>query len=118
MSVGINSMALDFMVQPMVGICAFGFNTGIYVGLDFGGSVVKQSSIALTACKAGYMNAKVFSGVGYQLAGPFVAVVNTVLSAFTKYRIDQSGTLIKGPEATILDESTQAPPGCASAAKT
>jgi len=117
-SVGINSMALSFMVQPMVGIGAFGFNTGIYVGLDFGGSVVKQSSIALTACKAGYMNAKVFSGVGYQLAGPFVAVVNTVLSAFTKYRIDQSGTLIKGPEATILDESTQAPPGCASAAKT
>jgi hypothetical protein len=117
-SVGINSMALDFMVQPMVGIGAFGFNTGIYVGLEFGGSVVKQSSIALTACKAGYMNGKVFSGVGYQLAGPFVAVVNTVLSAFTKYRIDQSGTLIKGPEATILDESTQAPPGCASAAKT
>ncbi len=116
-SVGINSMALSFMVQPMVGIGAFGFNTGVYVGLDFGGSVVKQASIGFP-CKAGYMNAKVFSGVGYQLSGPFVAVVDTVLKAFTKYQIDQTGTLIKGPEATIMNESTQAPPGCASSAKT
>ena len=116
-SVGINSMALDFMVQPMVGIGAFGFNTGVYIGVDFGGSVVSQSSIAIP-CRAGYMTGKVYSGVGYQLAGPFVAFVNTVLSSFTSYRIDQSGTLIPGPEADILNEVTQIPSGCASAAKT
>jgi hypothetical protein len=64
------------------------------------------------------MNARVFSGVGYQLAGPFVAVVNAVLTAFTRYRIDQTGTLIKGPEATIMNEATLSPPGCARAAPT
>jgi hypothetical protein len=116
-SVGINSMALDFMVQPMIGIGAFGFNTGVYVGVDFGGSVVSQSSIA-SPCRAGYMTGKIYSGVGYQLAGPFVAFVNTVLSTFTSYRIDQSGTLIAGPEADILNEVTQIPSDCASAAKT
>jgi hypothetical protein len=115
-SVGINSMAISFMVQPMIGIGAFGFNTGVYVGLDFGGSVVKQANIAYP-CKAGYMNAKVFSGVGYQLSAPFVTVVNAVLAVFSKYRIDQSGTLIPGPHADIMNETTQGPPGCASAAK-
>ena len=33
-SVGINSLALSFKVEPMVGIGAFGFNTGVYVGLE------------------------------------------------------------------------------------
>ncbi len=112
-SVGINSMALGFMVQPMVGIGAFGFNTGVYVGVDFGGSVVKQSSIALADCRAGYINAKVYSGVGYQLSGPFVKFVNTVLAAFTRYRLDESGTLIKGPEAEIMHGDTQIPKNCA-----
>jgi hypothetical protein len=112
-SVGINSMALGFMVEPMVGIGAFGFNTGVYVGVDFGGSVVKQSSVALVDCRAGYINAKVYSGVGYQLSGPFVKFVNTVLSAFTRYRLDQSGTLIKGPEADIMHGDTQIPKNCA-----
>jgi hypothetical protein len=113
-SVGINSMALGFMVQPMIGIGAFGFNTGVYVGLDFGGSVVKQSSVALVDCRAGYINAQVYSGVGYQLSGPFVKFVNTVLSAFTRYRLDESGTLIKGPHAEIMHGDTQIPRNCAS----
>jgi len=111
-SVGINSMNITFMVQPMVGIGAFGFSTGVYVALTFGGDVVKQSSIALP-CKEGFMRVSMDSGVGYQLAGPFVAFVNTILSSFTKYRLEKNGTLIPGPHADLMNENTQAPPGCA-----
>ena len=113
-SVGINSMNLTFNVQPMVGIGAFGFTTGVYVDIIFGGDVVKQSNIA-SPCKVGYMRASADAGVGYKLPGPLVAFINTLLSSFTRYRLDQKGSLISVPKppATLLQTSTELPSGCA-----
>jgi hypothetical protein len=81
----------------MIGIGAFGFNTSVFVGVDFTGSVVKQANIAMTRCRASHMNGSLDSGVGYHLPGPLVKLVNNVLSVFTKCRIEKTGTLIKGP---------------------
>jgi hypothetical protein len=113
-SVGINSLALSFKVEPMVGIGAFGFNTGVYVGLSFGGSVVKQSSVALSQCRGGYMNGVLGGGVGYQLPAKFVAVLNGILSVFTKYRITGTGHLFEVPGYQFMKIDEDFPSGCAS----
>jgi hypothetical protein len=113
-SVGINSLALSFKVEPMVGIGAFGFNTGVYVGLSFGGSVVKQSSVALSQCRGGYMNGVLNGGVGYQLPAKFVAVINGILSVFTKYRITGTGHLFEVPDYQFMKLDEDIPTGCAS----
>ena len=113
-SVGINSMVVTFAVKPMVGIGAFGFNTGVFVSITFNGSVIKQSDIAPPRCRAGYMNGRIDSGVGYQLPAAFVKVVNGVLSVFTRYRIEGSGTLIPGPEGEFMNLPAEVPAGCLS----
>jgi hypothetical protein len=108
-SVGINSMILTFNIQPMVGIGAFGFTTGLYVDIDFGGDVVRQSDVALP-CREGFMRAGIDAGVGYKLPGPLVAFVNTLLKSFTRYQIDRTGSILQWPtdgsKITLLGEKT------------
>lgn len=111
-SVGISSMNLTFRIQPMVGIGAFGFTTGVFVGISFGGDVVKQSSIA-SPCREGFMRVNVDSGVGYKLSGPFIDFVNTILKSFTRYRLDKEGVLIPGPNADLMKQKTEIPDTCA-----
>jgi hypothetical protein len=113
-SVGINSMLVTFAVKPMVGIGAFGFNTGVYVSITFNGSVIKQSDIAPPRCRAGYMNGRIDSGVGYQLPAAFVKIINGVLSVFTRYRIEGSGILIPGPDGEFMNLPAEVPTGCLS----
>ena len=111
-SVGINALAISFKVEPMIGIGAFGFNTGVYVGLSFGGSVLRQSDVVLSHCRSGYMNGIINAGVGYQLPASFVAVVNGILSVFTKYRITGSGHLLEVPDHPFMKLDESIPPGC------
>lgn len=113
-SVGINSLALGFKVEPMIGIGAFGFNTGVYVGVSFGGSAVRQSDAAMRQCRAGYMNGVINGGVGYQLPAAFVKIINGILSVFTKYQISGSGHLLEVPDHRFMDLGESIPPGCAS----
>ena len=63
------------------------------------------------------MRASTDAGVGYKLPGPLVAFINTLLSSFTHYRLDQKGSLISVPKppATLLDLQTQLPGDCATA---
>jgi hypothetical protein len=116
-SVGINSLAISFKVEPMIGIGAFGFNTGVYVGLSFGGSVVRQSDVALTNCRAAWVNGVINGGVGYQLPAKFVAVINGILSVFTKYQISGSGHLLQVPDRNFMQIDESIPPNCASQGK-
>ncbi|MEP6547292.1 MAG: hypothetical protein ABJD53_07475 [Gammaproteobacteria bacterium] len=117
-SVGINSMRIAVNVRPMIGIGAFGFNTGVYVGVGFGGSVLRQSDIVLTHCRGGYMTGDIDSGVGYQLPSAYVAVINGVLSLFTKYHIEETGTIIPGPKSQFMNLPVEIPAGCATKKQT
>ncbi len=102
---GINSLAASFGVQPMVGIGAFGFSTGVYVGMSFGGGALKQTSITTVDCRAGYVSADAYAGIGYKLSGPFVKFVNTILASFTRYRLPDHGSLMHiGPERIMHDD--------------
>ena len=114
LSVGINSLVAGFSIRPMIGIGAFGFNTGVYVGVDFSGSVLKQSDIAMAACRGGYMSGQLDSGVGYQLSTGIVDLVNKLLKTFTNYQMPDHGTLIQGPNPVFMTLSTEIPNHCAS----
>ncbi len=112
-SVGINSLAMAASIRAMVGIGAFGFNTGVYIGMRFDGTLLRQADIALP-CREATIGVFLDSGVGYSLPGFFVDVLNKLLSAFTKYQIDRVGTLLKGPSKDLFHGYTEIPAACAS----
>ena len=112
-SVGINSLVMAASIRAMVGIGAFGFNTGVYIGMRFDGTLLRQADIALP-CRKATIGVFLDSGVGYSLPGFFVDVLNKLLSAFTKYQIDRVGTLLKGPSKDLFHGYTEIPAACAS----
>jgi len=115
-SVGINSLVLGASIRAMVGIGAFGFNTGVYVGIRFDGTLLRAPDITLP-CKQATIDGYMDSGVGYSLPGFVVDVINKLLSVFTKYQIDRVGTLLKGPTGDLFHGITQIPAACASQSK-
>jgi hypothetical protein len=112
-SVGINTVGGGIKVTPMIGLGGFGFMTGVFLGVTFTGDVVKQASEAMVDCHGASGSATVASGVGYQLPGPFVDFINSVLSLFTKYRMDKSGELIKGWGGELFKINEDIPTNCA-----
>ncbi|HEX3740245.1 MAG TPA: hypothetical protein VHV29_11020 [Terriglobales bacterium] len=111
-SVGINSLVLAASIRAMVGIGKFGFNTGVYIGLRFDGTLLRQADIALP-CRQATIDVFMDSGVGYSLPGFVANLINGVLSFFTKYQIDRVGTLLKGPSKDLFHGNTQIPAACA-----
>jgi hypothetical protein len=51
-SVGINSLVLGASIRAMVGIGAFGFNTGVFIGMRFDGTILRAPDIGFP-CKTG-----------------------------------------------------------------
>jgi len=111
-SVGINSLDGTFNIRPQVGIGAFGFSTGVFLGVGFSGNVAKQSSIALTECRVADATGRIDSGVGYQVPGPVVELINAVLSLFSSARMERTGTLIPGPGGIFMKIDQDIPGGC------
>lgn len=111
-SVGINTIGGGVNVRPMIGLGGFGFMTGVYMGVTFTAEVFKQASEAHD-CHGANGSATIDSGVGYKLPTAVVALVNNVLSLFTKYRMDQEGTLIQGWGGKLFDINEDIPAGCA-----
>ena len=112
-SVGINTVGGGINVKPMIGLGAFGFMTGVYLGVTFTGDIGKQASEASVDCHVASGSASVNSGVGYQLPGPFVDFVNSVLALFTHYRLDKEGELVKGWAGPLFKINKDMPEHCA-----
>ena len=115
-SVGIYSLVLASSIRAMVGIGAFGFNTGVYIGMRFDGTLLRQSDVALP-CRQATIEVNMDSGVGYSIPGFVADVINGVLSLFTKYQIDRVGSILEGPADQLFHGNTQIPAACASGAK-
>jgi hypothetical protein len=112
LSVGINSLTMAAGVRAMVGIGAFGFNTGVYGGLRFGGSILRAPDIAW-ACRQGTIQANFDSGVGYSLPPGISDAINWFLSFFTSYKLDRVGSILKADPRSLFHGITQIPAGCA-----
>lgn len=111
-SVGINSLVMACSVRAMVGIGAFGFNTGVFVGMRFDGTLLNAPTEGFQ-CRQGTIEVFIDSGVGYSLPGFVVDVLNKLLSMFTSYQLDRVGTLLKGPSHRLFHGDTQIPASCA-----
>ena len=111
-SVGINSLVLAASIRAMVGIGAFGFNTGVFIGMRFDGTLLRAPDIAFP-CRQATIEVFLDSGVGYSLPGFVVKVINDLLSLFAKYQIDRVGTILKGPSDRLFHGNTQIPAACA-----
>jgi hypothetical protein len=115
-SVGINSAVMGFDVRTMIGIGAFGFNTGVYAGLRFAGTVLRAPDIAFP-CRQGTIEAFIDTGVGYSLPGWATDAINVFIAPFTSKRIDRAGSFLKGPSQGLFQIVTQVPAGCATPKK-
>jgi hypothetical protein len=111
-SLGINTVGGAINVTPMIGLGGFGFMTGVYLGVTFTGDIAKQASEARVDCHVASGSATINSGVGYQLPGPFVDFVNTVLSLFTQYRLDKEGDFKKGWGGPLFQINEDIPKDC------
>jgi hypothetical protein len=121
-SVGINSLVVAASIRAMVGIGAFGFNTGVFVQVIFDGTILRSSDIAspiagLPPCRQGTIQAFLYYGIGYSMPHVFVEIVNKLLSLFTSYRLDEQGTIACSKAADLFHGRTQYPANCASSAK-
>jgi len=112
-SVGINSLVIATSIRAMVGIGQFGFNTGVFVGMRFDGTILRAPDEAFP-CRQSTIGVFLDSGVGYSLPVFVAEMINKVLSLFTKYQIDRVGTLLKGPSKDLFHGRTQIPAACAS----
>jgi hypothetical protein len=114
LSVGITSFTLGFGIRTMVGVGAFGFNTGVFATVRFGGSALASPTTAFP-CRRGTIGAFIDTGVGYQLPGSFTAVLNFFLTNIGGHAIDAVGTLAKGPSTNLFNEDVSSPKDCAGA---
>jgi hypothetical protein len=114
-SVGINTIGGGVKIRPMIGLGAFGFMTGVFMGVTFSAEVGKQASEARMDCHVANGSATIDSGVGYKVPAAFAKLINGVLSIFTKYRMDVQGTLIQGWGGPLFDRYENIPEGCSPA---
>jgi hypothetical protein len=121
-SVGINSLVVAASIRAMVGIGAFGFNTGVFVQTIFDGTILRGSDVAspvvgVPPCRQGTIQAFLYYGIGYSLPHVFTEIVNRLLSLFTDYRLDEQGTIASSKPADLFHGRTEIPAHCASDAK-
>ena len=114
-SVGINTVGGAVKIRPMIGLGGFGFMTGVFMGVSFTAEVGKQASEAMLDCHVAEGLGTIDSGVGYKVPAAFAKLINGVLSLFTKYRMDQEGTLIQGWGGKLFDRYENIPQGCSPA---
>lgn len=115
-SVGINSLVLGCSVEGIVGLGVAGFTTGVYLTLTVTSTLLRAPDIAMP-CRRGTIEAWLYSGLGYAMPKWFTDAVNYVLSFFTEKRVDQVGSILKGPETRLFHGDTSIPRDCASQSK-
>ncbi|GAA4983928.1 hypothetical protein [Actinopolymorpha pittospori] len=108
-SVGVNGLLVTYQVRFHVGIGAFGFTTGLYVGLTaaVGLSVGSALGSPITVCKGTGVSLSTDFGVGYTLPAPVVNVINFFLRVFKAKPIERRGGI--GSSATFFAKAEIVP---------
>lgn len=108
-SLGINALIITYEVRAIVGIGAFGFVTGPFVGLGLTAGVTRGSDaggvIVGVTCRQVDMQAWVKAGVGYRMPPSVAKVINFILSVFNVAPIESSGG--SGVTAPLFDPKHQ-----------
>lgn len=111
LSLGITSFTMSFAIRSTVGIGAFGFNTGVFAQVRFGGSLLRSADETFQ-CRQATINTYLDTGLGYSLPNWVADVINLFLKAVSATPIDPMGTLAEGPSVEMFHGFDQLPTGC------
>ncbi len=108
-SVGVNGLLLAYQARFHVGIGAFGFTTGLYVGLtaSVGVTVGSAAGAPIELCRGANLNLWVDYGIGYTIPRAIVDVINIFLRTFDARPIEGSGGI--GSTTNILNRQEIVP---------
>ena len=110
-SLGVNGLVFAYGAKVIVGIGAFGFVTGPYVGYNTVVGVNKTSSMpGALPCQSGTLNTAMRFGVGYQIPQVVTGVINVFMRALGVKPINSEGGFEK--EEPLIDKTDYVPAGC------
>jgi len=95
-SLGPTGLVLAHEVRVIVGVGAFDFVTGPYVGLRTSLGVTQGSTVGLIQCRGGSLDSSIAAGVGYSIPQPATAAINFILRALNAKEISGHGVLEAG----------------------
>lgn len=90
-SIGPEQMVLTHEARVIVGVGAWGFVTGPYVGLNSALVVRHGSSIGIVVCEGAAIDSNLTAGVGYSMPQPVTNAINFILRALNAKPIQGHG---------------------------
>ena len=110
-SMGVNGLVFAYGAKVIVGIGAFGFVTGPYVGYNTVVGVNKAPDLpGSLPCGSGTLNTSLRYGVGYQIPQVVTDVINVFMHALGVKEINSEGGYEK--EDKLIDKTDYYPSGC------
>jgi hypothetical protein len=110
-SMGVNGLVFAYGAKVIVGIGAFGFVTGPYVGYNTTIGVNKSPDLPGTLpCGSGQLETALRYGVGYQIPQVVTDVINIFMHALGAKEINSEGGYEK--DEKLIDKTDYYPAGC------
>jgi hypothetical protein len=110
-SLGVNGLVFGYGAKIIVGIGAFGFVTGPYVGYNTVIGINKSSSMpGALPCASGQLNTSMRYGVGYQMPQLVTDAINFFMRALNVKPINSEGGFEK--QEGLIDKTDYVPAGC------
>ncbi len=117
-SMGATSMVFGWGTKMIVGIGAFGFATGPFLGYNTSvaalrGSDMTTGLVPVPPCHGAILSVGINAGVGYSLPAPFVSAVNAVLNLLhINTSLPPTGGV--SHQETVIRKQKSVPNNCAS----
>jgi len=110
-SMGVNGLVFAYGAKVIVGVGAFGFVTGPYVGYNTVIGVNKSPDLpGALPCGSGTLNTSLRYGVGYQIPQVVSDVINVFMHALGVKEINSEGGYEN--EEKLIDKTDYYPSGC------
>lgn len=113
-SLGINSFRMSYAIRTTVGLGAFGFNTGVFAQVRFGGTLLLSPN-TVYQCRQATIETFLDTGLGWAIPQWAADVINFFLGAVSAHPIDPMGTLVPVPPVRLFHGLDEIPSGCSGA---
>jgi len=112
-SVGVNGLVMGYGGRVIVGIGAFGFVTGPYLGYNTSVGVTRGSNlnaILVPRCRSSVLDISMKVGIGYSIPQPVTNAINFLLRALNVKTIESEGGI--GHTEPVVHKTDVTPAGC------
>jgi hypothetical protein len=116
-NLGALAIIFGYGTKVIVGIGAFGFVTGPYLGYNTQAAAIRQGEVTLglapILCHGAELNVAMRVGVGYSLPQPLTSAINSILRALNVKAISGSGGV--GHDENLIHKAESIPANCTGA---